>query len=924
MPSVSYNGQSFLLDGRRLWILAASLQYARIPPERWADRIADARQAGFNTIETACPWFLHEPRKGRYAFTNGADVKRFVTLCAEAQMRVILRPGPFVGAGFDGGGLPAWLMENPAMALRQANEPFLERVSRYFRKLVGELGPLQATKDGPIILVQVEHDWTCANDEQAEGYLREIARIIRECGMAVPLINANNLWQDPVGTIDTWRGDEDLLVNLRQLRTVQPDAPRLVRAFEPTALVGWGTRPGDDREPETILRKIAEVLAAGAQPIVSPFHAGTNFDFAGGRLPGLDGPGVTTSAASRPPLGEAGARGDSYRHIRRIVTFANHFSHVFSDLDPDYQPVALDPAAVREGATGRTRSRRAGLSLVPLRGAGGRVVFAFGDGSTTASTLLLDSGIRLPIELGSQPVGWYVIDADLQGRGRLDYANLCPFAIVDRGLLVLFGAPGADAFLSVSGTPLETAVPTGKKPLVVEHKDVAIVICNTQQIDAAYHDDEALYVGVDGFDAAGEPRPASGWTKAWRIARDGTMKAVTASGGAPRRTQRSITLRDWEASSAEAYATGASPRYATLSGPQPLTACGAATGYGWYRARLKTTSTKKRLVHAPLAGDRLHLFVDGTAIGVRGDGPGAASGPWEMSLAKGGHDVVILADNLGRFATGDELARQVGVFGHLYEVKPMRAVKPKAGPAAPVDPFEVRAFIRGGTRGQPSDTAQVTWTFAHARRTPILVEIDGAAAAGAFVLNDHPIAYVAGAAGAQRVRLLLDPGDPAFKRGRNVLRFAPNVGQPDAVKDISKHTMLYECTAAITSDAEWGFAKWEPPASSSFAAAAPAQAAKLRGRPCWWRCSFTPAAGVAPLWFNTAGLSKGQLYVNGRNLGRYFTSTSTGRAVGPQQRLHVPDVWLTPDEPNEILVFDEHGFAPHKTKLEARDKGDLD
>ena len=118
MPSVSYNGQSIIVDGRRFWILAASMQYARIPRRHWADRIAAARQAGFNTIETACPWVVHEPRRGRFVFDNDADVRHFIELCAAARMRLILRVGPFVGGGFDGGGLPGWLTEDRRVTLR--------------------------------------------------------------------------------------------------------------------------------------------------------------------------------------------------------------------------------------------------------------------------------------------------------------------------------------------------------------------------------------------------------------------------------------------------------------------------------------------------------------------------------------------------------------------------------------------------------------------------------------------------------------------------------------------------------------------------------------------------------------------------------------------------------------------------------------
>ena len=76
MPSVTYNGQSFAIDGRRLWILGASIDYARVPSAMWAERIAAARQAGFNAIATACPWSLHEPRRGRYHFQGDADIRR--------------------------------------------------------------------------------------------------------------------------------------------------------------------------------------------------------------------------------------------------------------------------------------------------------------------------------------------------------------------------------------------------------------------------------------------------------------------------------------------------------------------------------------------------------------------------------------------------------------------------------------------------------------------------------------------------------------------------------------------------------------------------------------------------------------------------------------------------------------------------------
>lgn len=923
MPAVSYNGQSFNIDGRRVWILGASLQYTRIAPAEWPARIADARQAGFNTIETACPWSVHEPRKGRYHFQDQADIRQFIGLCAEAGMRVILRPGPFVGSGFDGGGLPSWLVEDERVALREGNEAFLERVTRYFRKLLAEVSDLQATKDGPLLLVQVEHAWMCANDEQADKYLRTIARIVRECGIAVPLINANNLWLDPADTIDTWRGDADLFVNLRQLRMIQPDAPRIVSAFEDSSLQAWNQPPAG-LEDTTVLRRLAEVLAAGAQPIVSPFHGGTNFGFLGGRLPGPRGGAVTTSAAAGAPLGEAGARGSVYRRVRPLITFAAEFAHVFADLDPDYHPVTLDPTLIEE--KGGSRSRGGPASIVALRGAGGRVAFVFAGPGARATTLLLDAGIRLPVDLGDQPVGWYVLDVDLRGQGRLDYANLCPFAIVDRSIVVLHGPQRMRVYLSVNGTPFQATVPTGPKPLVVDHKGVRIVILNQKQRDVTYHDGKTVFVGVDGFDLDGNPHPAAGVTKPWAI--DNTNGLHPANSVGARRNargRRTIRLSPWRLASASDYAEGTSPRYASLDGPRTLPECGASEGYGWYRVSFRVTSGRKRRVIAPRSSHRIHVYAGGELVAIHGDGPGAEPGPFEFSLSKGTSTVTVLADNFGRFSDGNDIDRKIGLYGHFYGIKTIAGGRPKTVTATPVDPFDVRACILGATRGQRSDTEQVEWSFTHARKTPILLQVLGAVARGAFVLNGTVLTYYAGETGAAQLSLLLDPSEcEPFKRGRNVLRFAPDAGQTDATKDMIASARLYECTETLTKGGEWAFAKWEPPAASRFKEVAPAAASRQKGTPAWWRSRFPARTEEGAHWLNLAGLSKGQAYVNGRNLGRYFTAIRTSRAVGPQQRLYMPASWLHTDADNEVLLFDEHGFSPSKVKVEIGADGDLD
>ncbi|MHC4208093.1 MAG: beta-galactosidase [Planctomycetota bacterium] len=920
MASVTFDGQSFSLDGRRAWILGASIEYARVPPEAWADRIAAARQAGFNTIATCCPWLEHEPRKGRFSFHGPTDVRRFVELCGAAGMWVMLRPGPYIGGHYDAGGLPSWLVEQPDAALREANEPFLERVSLYFRKLLGELTDLQVTNDGPILLVQSEHAWLCSNQAQADRYLREITRYVRENGINVPIVNANDLWQETAGTIDTWRGWDELLVHLRQLRLVQPNAPRLVSEFNPATFDVWGDAHREEKKPGAVMQALAQVLAAGAQPIVWPFHGGTNFGFLAGRRAGRPDGFVATRPVAGAPLGEAGGRGPKYNAIRRLVSFAGHFGHVFADLDSDYHPVVLDLEEFQTSGGGRGAGRR--VSAVHLRGSAGQIVFVFGDGLRQSASLLLEPGIRLPVALGDQPVGWYVLDVDLRGSGRLDYANLCPFALVGRSMLVLQGPARAPVYLSIDGSPLRAAVPTGGKPTVLRHKQVTVVVCNQEQIDGAYQTDTALYVGVGGLGHDGSPLPGRDGASAWAIAEDGAIEKLTMAPGqgvtpaSGRSRGRTINLGEWQAAPASAYVMGESPRYATLDGPATLAACGAALGYGWYRIELKAGSARKRQWHLPQVADRAHLYIDGKISRVVGVGRGADRHPFDQALAKGPRTVVALVDNLGRFCEGNDLGEQKGLFGHIYEVKRIGTVRPKRVEAAAVDPFSLRGYIAGRTAGQLSDTKQVQWTFTHTRKAPILLDVDGAEGSGTFVLNNQAIAYYAGAAGGCLARILLVPAEiKAFRRGKNNLRFAPDARQSGALGKIMTATTLYDCVDTISGPASWAFAKWEPPVAAGYRPVSRTAARAVRGVPCWWRTSFVVRDLPAAMRLDMTGLSKGQVFVNGQNLGRYFTATADGRAVGPQPSLYVPESWVKPDEENELLLFDEHGFAPHSARI---------
>jgi beta-galactosidase len=101
-----------------------------------------------------------------------------------------------------------------------------------------------------------------------------------------------------------------------------------------------------------------------------------------------------------------------------------------------------------------------------------------------------------------------------------------------------------------------------------------------------------------------------------------------------------------------------------------------------------------------------------------------------------------------------------------------------------------------------------------------------------------------------------------------------------------------------------------PPAS----AFKPAKAAKSEA-PRWWKASFKAAKTPAPLYFEALGLTKGQIYINGRHLGRYYTGGVDGKPIPGQTRYYIPSSWIRQGAENDIILFEEHGHAPTKAKL---------
>lgn len=921
MPTVSLDSQSFSIDGKRVWLMSGSVHYARIPRALWADRLAAARDAGLNCIEAPVPWSRHEPRPGAFDFEGDHDLAEFVRMVGAMGMHCVLRAGPHIGAGYEMGGLPSWLIPICGDNLRSGTPEFLQACSRYIAALCAQIRELQFTgarkRSGPIIALMAEWQWHCGDAAAGDAYLGEIDRFFRENGVTVPLIGAHNLFHSVEGQLVAWTGRRDLHANMRQLRIACPRQPRLVAEAAIGYPALWNEPPRLE-SPLLAMRRVAEALAAGAQVNISPFCPGAGFSLSAGGG-GTAGAGLATDLQDGAPLSASGERTDAFRALRRVCSFASSFSRLFANLDGAYQPAICSLACEVEPAptTGKAaspntaKSPSAGPVAVESRGSQGTVVWIFNPCPDLVGAgdvkLTLGDGTHLTVPMTGRSVGWALLDTHLVGRATLDYCNLSAFALVG-SVFVCFGPAGSVGLISINQSTFSFTVPEHGEPLIESHEGITLVVCNERSIDRAFVGAGAVYVGAAGIDAAGQPIPA-GDGPLTRISDSGEVSVLSTPSRKSQSRARRVAFSSWSGAIAEDYVQGTSDRYAVIDGPAEMQALGAPFGYGWFRLRLRNSASKALQAGFFEAADRLLLFLDGAPRAIVGVGPGATPDIATLALKKGEQTLTILTDNLGRGLVGGVNAERKGLFGHIYRAAAFRAGAPKVVAGAPLRILSVRAPLMGIEDGDTTDARRLTWKFQHRRKSPLFVTFDAPPANGLLLLNGATIAPLF-AGRSERIALR----DDALTRGGNTLQIALVGDMDEHARALKSAVKLYEGAEPISEKAEWAFARWEPPARQRFSPIDTVSAAS--GLPTWWRGEFTVSDTAAPLYFLATGLTKGFLYLNGHEAGRYWVGPARGRAgAESRERYYLPESWLKPGEPNELLIFDEHGKSPAKCRL---------
>ena len=318
--------KTFLLNGKPFVVKAAEVHYPRIPRPYWEHRIQMCKALGMNTVCIYVFWNIHEQKEGQFDFTGNNDVAEFCRIAQKNGMYVIVRPGPYVCAEWEMGGLPWWLLKKKDIKLRERDPYFMERVKIFEQKVGEQLAPLTIQNGGPIIMIQVENEYGSYGEDKP--YVSEIRDCLRSIyGKELSLFQcdwSSNFEKNGLDDL-TWTMNFGTGANIndqfRRLGELRPNAPQMCSEFWSGWFDKWGARH-ETRPAKDMVEGMDEMLSKGISFSLYMTHGGTSFGhWAGANSPGF-APDVT-SYDYDAPINEYGHATPKFWELRKMMAKYN-------------------------------------------------------------------------------------------------------------------------------------------------------------------------------------------------------------------------------------------------------------------------------------------------------------------------------------------------------------------------------------------------------------------------------------------------------------------------------------------------------------------------------------------------------------------------------------------------------------------------
>lgn len=318
-----FNATEYMLDGKPYQMISGEMHPARIPAEYWLHRIRMTKAMGCNTLSAYIFWNYHEVSEGVYDFTSGnRNLAEFLRLAASEGMWVLVRPGPYVCAEWDFGGIPTYLLKHPDIKVRCMDERYMKAAENYLNALAKELKPFMVSNGGPVLMLQLENEYgSYGNDRQ---YLARIKRIWEQNGITGPFFTGDGpttymleAGSFPGCAVGLDSGSDQGCFDLAY--KMNPGVPVFSSETYPGWLTHWG-EPWARPDTASLLKEVNFLMDTKKSFNLYVVHGGTNFGFTAGANSGGKGyePDVT-SYDYDAPIDEQGNATPKYHALRSVI-----------------------------------------------------------------------------------------------------------------------------------------------------------------------------------------------------------------------------------------------------------------------------------------------------------------------------------------------------------------------------------------------------------------------------------------------------------------------------------------------------------------------------------------------------------------------------------------------------------------------------
>ncbi|KAJ7229001.1 glycoside hydrolase family 35 protein [Mycena pura] len=193
---VTWDQYSLFLNGTRVDVFSGEVHPYRMPVQSLhLDVFQKIKSLGFNAISAYFFWGIHEPKRGDISFDGFRDLQPFFDAAMKAGLYVIARPGPYINAETTGGGFPGWGTHTGGL-WRTSNASYVDAYTGYMKAIGSQIAANQITNGGPVILVQIENEYSGFQAPFTEDFTYEddLKALMRSVGVTVPL-TVNDAWE---------------------------------------------------------------------------------------------------------------------------------------------------------------------------------------------------------------------------------------------------------------------------------------------------------------------------------------------------------------------------------------------------------------------------------------------------------------------------------------------------------------------------------------------------------------------------------------------------------------------------------------------------------------------------------------------------------------------------------------------------------